>query len=59
MESELNEEFDIFNIIDLSIEEHDQLLYNKLRTNIKYIEFILDNEFKIYNFEYEIKGIIA
>ena len=41
-ESELNEEFEIFANVDLSIEEHDHLLYNKLSSNIKYIEYVLD-----------------
>ena len=58
-ESELNEEFEIFPNVDLSIKEHDNLLYNKLISYFKYIEYILDNDFDIYNFKYEIKGIIA
>ena len=58
-ESELNEEFNIYENIDLSIEEHDQLLYNKLKSNFTYIEYILCNDFKISNVKYEIKGIIA
>ena len=30
-----------------------------MKSNIKYIEYILTNDFEIYNNKYEIKGIIA
>ena len=58
-ESELNEESNFVDCVELSNEEHDQLLYKKLKANIKYIEYILTNEFEVYNNKYEIKGIIA
>ena len=55
----LNEEFKSLKNINISISEHDLLMFNKIKNNLNYIYYILDNEFEIFGSKYEIRGIIT
>ncbi len=44
---------------NVSINEHDNLLYNKIKDNLSKIEYILNNNFEIFRTKYEIRGIIT
>ena len=58
-EDNLNEEFLNFNDTKISVGEHDLLMFNKIKNNLGYIEYILENEFEIFGAKYEIRGLIT
>ncbi len=50
------------NVIDnvkLNISEHDQLLFEKNKKNISQINYILVDEFQIFNSRYILRGLIV
>ena len=58
-EDNLNEEFTSLKNTNILINAHDVLMFQKIKKNLNYIEYILVNEFEIFGCKYEIRGIIT
>jgi len=59
LEDNLNEEFTSLKNTNISINAHDVLMFQKIKKNLNYIEYILVNELEIFGCKYEIRGIIT
>ena len=59
-EDNLNDRFSSYLINNkvVSVDKLNNLMFNKLKDNIKYIEHIIVEEFEYSNYKYKLRGII-